>query len=221
MLRWRRRRDRRQDLVNLTHDALVHVQTIHHLLLREANPVRGGDLVGLFGAVNLLCDALDLPPGVGGGLPDDAQLGQGADAQADLLAQVLLVLDKVQGPLGQVDDGGHGDDAGEEVRVLVQGHGVRDHFGDVAGRRDGVPRVDVEGVARGHRPVRGAAVDAAGGRGVELGVWLVKHDGTAKTKKKTKKKTVSSGIYKFVTRPTRVCIRLRKKRGWGALTQSL
>lgn len=185
VLRWSRCH-RRQNLINLAHNPLIHIQTINHLFLGESHPVRRSNLVRLLGAVNLLRNAFYLATRIGSGLPDSAQLGQRANTQTDLLPEVLFVLDKVQRPFGQVDDGGHGDDAGEEVRVVVQRHGVGDHLGDFAGGGYRVPRVDVEGVARGYGAVGRAAVYAAGGRGVELGVWLVEHDCAAERKGKKK-----------------------------------
>ena len=121
-------RDLSQQSVDLAHDALIGIQAADHLLLSEAHPEGRVDLLCLFGPVDFLRDALDLAGCRVGSLPYSAKLVQRADVQADLLAQVLLVLNEVERPLRQVDYGRHGDDTGEEVRVRQEGHGVRDHL---------------------------------------------------------------------------------------------
>lgn len=137
-------------------------------------------LLRLSRAVDLLRDALDLGAGLGGGAPDATELVERADVEADLLAQVLLVLEEVDGgPLAQVHDGREREHAGEEMRVAHDGHVVRHHPADGARRRDDVARVQVEVVAARHVAVGRAGRDLASRRRVELRERLVEHDGAA------------------------------------------
>lgn len=127
-----------QPLVELAYDALVRLNGCHHLLLGIADPESRGDLLHLLLAVDLLRHALDLAPSRIGRLPDLAELVEGANVQPDLLAEVGLIFNHVEGPLGQVDDGREGYDAREEVRMAGHGNSLRDHLADLAGRRDSV-----------------------------------------------------------------------------------
>lgn len=126
------------------------------------------DLLGLLSSVNFLGHSLHLTSRIGRGFPNNRQLTQGANAQLDLLPEIILVGDQVQRPFRQVDYRCHGDDTCEEVRMVLQGHGVRDHFGDVTGSGDCVPGMYIERLTGGYGAVWRAGVDAAGRRGVEL-----------------------------------------------------
>jgi hypothetical protein len=148
--------------VKLTHNTLVRVDTANHLLLREPDPEGRVDLLRLLGAVNLLRNAFDLAARHVGRLPYLAQLVERTDIEPDLLAEVLFVLDEVERPLAQVDNGRERNDAGEEVSVRVQGDGLRDHFANLAGRRDGVPRMRVESIAVRDDAMGCARIDAPG-----------------------------------------------------------
>ena len=85
----------------------------------------------------------------------------------------------MEGPLAEVDDGGEGEDAGEEVGVGREvRYGEGDEVADGRGAGEGVPSVRVEGLGCCvDGLVRRAGCDALGGRGVELGVRLVEEDG--------------------------------------------
>lgn len=112
-------------------------------------------------------------------MPDGADALQGADVEADLLAEVVLVLQEVERPLVEVHNRREGQHAREEVRVRKERDRVRHHPRHLAGRRHRVPRVGVEGVAARHGHVRRARCDAAGRGRVQLGMRLVEHYGAA------------------------------------------
>ncbi len=120
-------------------------------------------LLRLARTVDLLRDALDLATGGLRSPPDGAELIKSTDVEADLLAQVLLVLDEVDGgPLAQVHDGRQGQHAREEMRVARDGHVVCHHLANLTRRLDDVARVEVEVVTSLHRAVRRAGRDVAG-----------------------------------------------------------
>lgn len=78
--------------------------------------------------------------------PDGSQRLECAGAHADLLAQVLVRgHDGQRRPQGEVDDGGEGECADEEVGVSDQRHGQADELADVGCGLRRLDRVDVLG----------------------------------------------------------------------------
>lgn len=128
--------------------------------------------------------APDLPLGPLCRRPDLAQLVQCADIQPQQLTQVVVVvLDEVKGPFAEVDYGGEGEDAGEEVSVGCEGGDRKgDEVGDGGRGGESVTGMGVVRlVADGDGLMRCAGRDGLGWGGVELGVRLVEEDGRGVT----------------------------------------
>lgn len=72
---------------------------------------------------------------------------QGADVEADgLLDDVVLAVGDEEGPVGQVDDGRHDDDAGEEGCVMEELGGQAYEGGDVFGGGEAFGCMDFPGL---------------------------------------------------------------------------